>query len=158
RTGDRVALMRHRRRTATAGTRRFEYFADLGLHHQGDIARDLAAGADKYAEASCDTGNAVAFGVPGGLEAQRKLLGELFGDTRSFWPGCRKGSGGAPELQHRRCTCGGGEILARARKQGRPARDFEPENGRQSLLEPRARGQRRLAVAAREPTKSFDRA
>jgi hypothetical protein len=47
--GDRVAFVWHGRRTAAAFARWLEGFCDIGLHHQLDVAANLAAGA-------CDDG------------------------------------------------------------------------------------------------------
>ena len=65
RGADRIALVRQRRGAAAAGRARLERLADFGLHHQRDVARDLAAGAGQDAEAGGDLGQPVAVGVPG---------------------------------------------------------------------------------------------
>ena len=51
--------------------------ADLGLHEQGHVARDLAQGAGEKAHGRSGLGQAIAVRVPGKLgDAQAQLLGQ----------------------------------------------------------------------------------
>ena len=56
--------MRHGGRAAAAFAGRLERFGDIGLHHQLDVAGDLAAGAREDGEHGSRLRNAVAMGVP----------------------------------------------------------------------------------------------
>ena len=65
--GDGVALVRHGRRAAAAFARGLEGLGDVGLHHQLDVAGDLAAGPGNDGEHGGRVRDAVAMGVPGRL-------------------------------------------------------------------------------------------
>ena len=64
---DRIALVRHGGGAAAAFARRLKSFGDIGLHHQRNVARDLAATAGEDREHGSGFGDAVAMGVPGRL-------------------------------------------------------------------------------------------
>ena len=92
---DGIALVRHGGRAAAAFAGRLESFADIGLHHQRDVARDLAAGAGKDREHRGGLRDAVAMGVPGRIrQRQLKLLRELLprpqSPCRRALPACRR--------------------------------------------------------------------
>jgi hypothetical protein len=63
--GDRVALVGHRRRAAAVVGGRLRRLADLGLHEERDVPRDLPETADEKPERGPDLGEPVAARVPG---------------------------------------------------------------------------------------------
>ena len=71
---DRIDLVRHGGGAAAAFAGGLEGFADIGLHHERNVARDLAAGAGDDGEYRGRLRDAVAVGVPGGV-GQRQLAG-----------------------------------------------------------------------------------
>ena len=68
---DRVALLRHGARRAAALVERLVDFADLGLHQELHVHRDLAERAGDQPEEAADLADAVAHGVPGDLGLRR---------------------------------------------------------------------------------------
>src|SRR5579863_1256229 len=62
--GNRVSLLRHRAARTSAVSEGFEDFADLRLHHQLDVGRELAERGRYERQKSADFRNAVADGVP----------------------------------------------------------------------------------------------
>ena len=63
--GYRIALLRHRRRGASAGHERFGHFAEFGRRHQHDVGRDLAERSGDKAQQCHGLGYAVTRDVPG---------------------------------------------------------------------------------------------
>jgi hypothetical protein len=119
--------------------RRFKGFGDVGLHHQGDVAGDLAAAAGDDGEHGSRFRDAVAMGVPWRVrQRQLEFLRQSFRDGPSLVAKRGQRSGGAAELQRERLALQSLQALART-VQGRGIfRELEPERHRQRMLQPGA--------------------
>ncbi len=146
--GDRVALVRHRRRAAFAGGGRLERFAHLRLHQQRHIAADLAQRGSQQTESAPDLDDAVARGMPG-QRGQRQLQSARQG-LRHFQATLLQrgqGAGRAAELQHQGIAPQGVQALLRTLQGVQPTGDLEPEGDRHGLLQQGASGQAGVALA-----------
>jgi hypothetical protein len=81
---DPVALVRHGGRTAAALARGLKCFGYVGLHHERDVARDLATGAGNDYEDRSRFSDPVAVCVPWRLLGQRQIefQCQLFGNSQ----------------------------------------------------------------------------
>ena len=156
--GDRVALVRHGGGAAAAFARGLKGLADVGLHHQLDVAGDLAAGPGDDGEHGGRVRDAVAMGVPGRVrQRQLEFLRQPFRDRPSLVAERGERAGGAAELQRKRLAA---HALRRAcaTVQGRGIfRELEPERHRQRVLQPGA-ATTGLAMLPSQSGKARDRA
>ena len=144
-----IALVRQVDGFAAVRARRLVRFADLGLHQQRDVARDLAAGAGEDRERGGDLGEPVAVGVPGRVRRRQvEQRGQPVGDREAVLAERRQRAGGAAELQRQRLLAQPAQPLARARQRRRIARELEPERHRQRVLQRGARHRGGAAMAA----------
>ena len=132
------------------GARRLERLADLGLHHQRDVAGDLAAGAGEDARRR----RRLRPGGRGGCARARRAVQveqrrEPLGHVEAVLAERRQRAGGAAELQHQRLPAQPAQPVARARQRRGIAGELEPERHRQRVLHQRARHRKRAAVACR---------
>ena len=155
--GDRVALVRHGRGAAAAFARGLEGFADIGLHHQRDVARDLAAGAGEDRKHRRRFRDAVAMGVPGRfgqrqLELARQRFATRQAPCRRARRACRRRrriAAPASRAQSR-------QPQLRAMQRRGIFRELQPERHRQRVLQPGARDDRGVAMVPRERGKALD--
>ena len=127
--------MRHRRGTALAGSFRLGELADLGLRHQGDVARHLAEMAQQQAELGRDPGRAPALRVPRHAHRADRWhgAGEGFRDRIGLVAERGEAAGGAAELM-----CGlapDHEIIVEGDDRIEPVGGLEPERDRHRMLE-----------------------
>ena len=149
--GDRVALLRHGAAAAASLLIGLRDLADLGLHQERDVGRDLAERAGEQAKEACDLGEAVAADVPGdGRRAQAELRGEPVHHADAVRAERGERADGPAELHHRYFGPEAGEPLGMALQGGEPQRALEAEGDRQRMLGVGAPGHRRVAVAARQ--------
>ena len=154
---DRIALVRHGRRAAAAFACRFERLADIGLHHQRHVARDLAAGAcDDRQHRGCIR-KAIAMGVPGRIgQRQIKLLREFLGDAQPVVAECGQRARRAAELQCQRLAAQSSQSGARTVQGGSIFGQLQPERHRQGMLQPRPAHHGRVTMFQRQPGKTGD--
>ena len=80
--------------------------ADIGLHQQRHVARDLAACAGKDRETRSRVRDAVAMGMPGRIRQRQLKHGcEFFRDQKAVVAERRQRAGGAAELQRQALAC-----------------------------------------------------
>ena len=153
----RIALVRHGGRAAAAFARGFEGFADIGLHHQRDVARDLAAGAGEDGEHGGCFGDAVAVGVPGRIgQRQIEFARKPFRDRQSLVAERRERAGRAAELQRQRFAAQPLQPFSRAVQRRGIFGELQPERHRQRVLQPGAGHHRRIAMLSRQCRKTRD--
>ena len=153
----RIALVRHGGGAAAAFARGFEGFADVGLHHQRDVARDLAAGAGEDGEHGGRFRDAVAVGVPGRVgQRQLEFLRQPFRDRQSLVAEGGERAGRAAELQRQRFAAQPLQPFARAVQRRGIFGELQPERHRQRVLQPGAGDDRGMAVLARQFGKACD--
>ena len=161
RTGcrNRIALVRHGGGAAAAFARGFERFANVGLHHQRNVARDLAAGAGDDGENRGRFRDAVTVGVPGRIgQGQLEHLGQLFRDLPSLVAEGGERTGRTAELQRQRLAAHALQPQFRAVQRGGIFGELQPERHRQRVLQPGAGDHRGVAVLTRQAGKAGDRA
>ena len=149
--GDRVALLRHRAAAAAPLLVGLRDLADLGLHQERDVGRDLAERAGQQAEEARDLCQAVAADVPGD---RRRLQAELLGERLHHADAVRAERGEradrAAELHHGDLAAEPGEARGVALQGVEPQRALEAEGDRQRMLGMGAPGHRGVPVAARQ--------
>ena len=159
RTGgrNRIALVRHGGGAAAAFAGWFERFADIGLHHQRNVARDLAAGAGDDGEHRGRFRDAVAVGVPGRVgQRQLELLRQSFRDLQSLVAEGGERAGGAAELQRQRLAAQALQPQLRAVQRRGIFGELQSERHRQRMLQPGAGDHRGIAVLTRQSGKARD--
>ncbi len=97
--GDRVALLRHRARTAAARRVRLENLGHLGLHQERNVERELGEAAAHESQQRDNFGHGVARDMPGQIRhAEAKLVRECLGHRHSVRAERGERSRGASEL------------------------------------------------------------
>ncbi len=146
---DRVALVRHGGRTALARAGRLGNLAHLGLHHQREVARQVAERAGQQRQRGADVGHAVLLAVPR-CRGQRQIerLRQRLRHGPAVRAEARQRAGRAAELQRGHVRAQRGEAVLRAVHRRQPAGGLAAEGGRQRLLQPGARDHRRRAMRA----------
>ena len=102
---DRIALVRQRRGAAPPRRGGLEGLAHVGLHQQGNVARDLAACAGENGERARHLRQPIAMAVPWRLrQRQIEQGGKPLGDVETSVVECGERADRAAELQHERVT------------------------------------------------------
>jgi hypothetical protein len=144
----RIALVRH---AARAARRAFGHFADLRLHQQGYVTRDLSGGAGEDGGFRAEARDCVTRAVPGHRRTgEAQLLCQRSLDRAGLTSVGRERSSGSAELQHAGGLGRLAELRQRARKRREPERRLQAEWCRQRRLQKGARSARRVLVAARK--------
>jgi hypothetical protein len=129
------------------------------LHHQLDVAGDLAAGAGENRAYGCRFRDAVAVGVPGCLgQRQLEFLRQPFRNLQSLGPEGGERAGGAAELQCQRLAAQPLQPPLRAMQRRGIFGQLQAERHRQRVLQPGAGDNGRVAMLARQFGKTCDRA
>ena len=127
------------------------HLADLGLRQQRHVACGLADRARGHAQRRRQLGDALARAVPGQQRhRQPQLLAQEADHRRPGRAQRRQRAGGATELHREPRAADVFEPGRRAVEAPEPARCLEPERDRQRLLQQRAPGHQRLAMAFRQ--------
>ena len=146
---DRIALLRHCRRSAAPCFCGLERFAHFGLREKREVARQFADRCNNEAQKRCDFAQIVALRMPrqGGnreIELRRK---RRF-DRKTARSERGKSTGGTTKLQHQSTLtqCGQARAMTLERSKGR--RELQTQRHRQCLLKPRATGNERCTMHA----------
>ena len=98
---DWIALLRHRRRPASALFVRLGHLANFGLHHQCYVEREFRQASANQCEQCGRLGKAIALSVPRHVRnAEREFARECFDDSGSISAERRQRSRRAAELDH----------------------------------------------------------
>ena len=145
--GNRVALLRHGARRATAGREGLEHLGHFGLHEQLDVHGDLAQRAADDAQKRADFGKVVAHGVP---RDQRLTEPQLFHEAGLGFHGAgfqrRQGARSAAEFAHQHARLELLQPLAVALDAGQDAGHLVAKSNRRGLLQIAAADDGRVAV------------
>ncbi len=144
---DRVALLRHRARAAAAGRVGLEHLADLRLHQQHDVGRELRDAAARDCEGRRARGQARTVGMPRRVgRPQSELAGECERDGTALRAQRRERSDGAAELHDEGVVARGAQRDERLAERREPHRALVAEGERQRVLEVGAAGHHVVAV------------
>ena len=148
---DRVALVRHCRRSAALRARRLGDFADLALGEQGQVVADLAERAAQERELAGERDRAVALDMPGAFRlAQIELRGKTSRHRRPLVAEQGQRADGAAELQSQCRSPRSRQAIARTQQRRDPGDDLEAEADHLRRLHQRAREHRCGDVRARQ--------
>jgi hypothetical protein len=148
---DRVALLRHGAARAAARRERLVDLADLGLHHQFHVHRQLAERSADQAEEASDFGDAVSSGMPGDRRLPETQLGHDFGlHLESAVLDRRQRAAGAAEFADQHARPQLGEPLPVPVHGGEDRGHLVAEGHGNGLLQVAAPGDGRIPVAARK--------
>src|SRR5207248_11496043 len=95
-----IALMRHGGRTAATASAKLRHFADFSLHHQTDVACNLAQRSAENGARTHQSCQPIAVGVPGRIRPwEIQFGGQRPGDLWTFLSKCSESARSSAKLK-----------------------------------------------------------